>query len=128
MHLETTSLQLPHSIVKYGRAPFSYQPGEPLGNFMIFFDHATGSDHVTGSHRDDFEIAHSAYRLRKSRCFLDGKLTCTTCHNPHDVPGGEQATVHCNAVCGQCHPSLPAQPPRPRIASPATCRSAARWM
>ena len=41
-HLETTSLPLPHSIVRYGRAPFSYQPGEPLGNFMIFFDHAAG--------------------------------------------------------------------------------------
>ena len=99
-HLETTSLQLPHSIVKYGHAPFSYQPGEPLGNFMIFFDHAAGSPY-----RDDFEIAHSAYRLRKSRCFLEGKLTCTTCHDPHD----EQATTHYNAVCTQCHQSLPAQ-------------------
>ena len=42
-HLETTSLQLPHSIVKYGRGPFSYNPGEPLGNFMLFFDHAPKS-------------------------------------------------------------------------------------
>ncbi|HTB11458.1 MAG TPA: tetratricopeptide repeat protein [Bryobacteraceae bacterium] len=101
-HLETTSLQLPHSLVKYGRSPFSYQPGEPLGNFMIFFDHAAGSPY-----RDDFEIAHSAYRLRKSRCFLESKaITCTTCHNPHD----EEATAgHYNSVCAQCHQALPAQ-------------------
>ena len=30
-HLETTSSRLPNSIVRYGRSPFSYRPGEPLG-------------------------------------------------------------------------------------------------
>jgi tetratricopeptide (TPR) repeat protein len=99
-HLETTSLQLPHSIVKYGRSPFSYQPGEPLGNFEIFFDHAPGSPYT-----NDFEIAHSAYRLRKSQCFIKSKMTCVTCHNPHE----EQASSHYNEVCSQCHQTLPAQ-------------------
>lgn len=105
-HLETTSLQLPHSIMKYGRSPFSYRPGEPLGDFMLFFDHAAGSPF-----KDDFEIAHSAYRLRKSKCFLESRsaMTCTTCHNPHDIPRGKEAALHYNGVCSQCHKSLPAQ-------------------
>jgi predicted CXXCH cytochrome family protein len=104
-HLETTSLQLPHSLINLGRGPFSYQPGEPLGSFMTFFDHAKGS-----KYDGDFEIAHSAYRLRKSQCFLRsaGKLACTTCHNPHDVPRGEPAAQHYNGVCRQCHSTLAA--------------------
>ncbi len=97
-HLETTSKALPHSIVKYGREPFSYDPREPLANFMTFFDY------LPRSGRDDFEIAHSAYRLRKSKCFLESKtMTCSTCHDPHDIPRGVEATLHYNGVCAQCH-------------------------
>jgi predicted CXXCH cytochrome family protein len=104
-HLETTALPLPHSLLKIGRGPFSYNPAEPLGDFMNFFDHAPGSKYA-----DDFEIAHSAYRLRKSRCFIQsaGKMTCTTCHDPHDASRGEQAKPRYNGVCANCHASLPA--------------------
>jgi tetratricopeptide (TPR) repeat protein len=99
-HLETTSFRLPNAIRRFDRGPFSYRPGEPLGEFMIFFDHAPG----TG--RDDkYEIVNSAYRLRKSQCFLrsNGALTCLTCHNPHDIPHGPEAASRYNAVCKECH-------------------------
>ena len=99
-HLETTSLRLPASIVRFDRDPFSYKPGEPLADFMLHFDRAPAKD------RDDrFEIAGAAYRLRQSACFekSGGALLCTTCHDPHDIPHGEGASQHYTDVCRQCH-------------------------
>lgn len=97
-HLETTNIDLPHSIRRFDRKPFSYQPGQPLGNFMIAFDRPGGNN-------DRFEIAHGAYRLRESQCFLKsaGKLRCTACHDPHDIPRGPAATARYNSVCENCH-------------------------
>jgi tetratricopeptide (TPR) repeat protein len=101
-HLETTSFPLPNAIQRYDRGPFSYKSGEPMGAFILSFDHAAGKG------RDDkFELVNAAYRLRRSACFLksNGALGCTTCHNPHDVLRGEEAAQHYTARCRQCHAS-----------------------
>jgi predicted CXXCH cytochrome family protein len=101
-HLETSNQKLPHAIVRLDRAPFSYRPGQPLADFKVNFDREPGKN--TG-----FEIAHAAYRLRESQCFLksalnsNGQLRCTSCHNPHDIPRGKEAVSHYNQVCAGCH-------------------------
>lgn len=99
-HLETTSSMLPGAIRRYDRGPFSYRPGQPLGDYAFYFDHAPGR-----GRDDDVEVAHAAYRLRKSACFRMSQMTCTTCHNPHDTPRGRQAVEHYTAVCQRCHAS-----------------------
>jgi predicted CXXCH cytochrome family protein len=101
-HLETSSRLLPHSLQRMGRGPFSYIPGQPLADFRLAFDRAPGQN-------QDFEVAQHAYRLRASQCFLKtgGKLRCTTCHNPHDIPRGESAASGYNRVCQGCHTSTP---------------------
>jgi tetratricopeptide (TPR) repeat protein len=110
-HLESTSRRLPFSVRRFERDVFSFRPGEPLADYMIHFDYAPG----TG--RDDrFEIVNQAYRLRESACFQmsAGALTCTTCHNPHNVPRGSEATQHYASVCQNCHESLSARHPSSR--------------
>lgn len=99
-HLETTSFRLPSAIIRYNRGIFSYRPGEPLGDHVLHFDQPPKS-----GHDDKFEIAHAAYRLRQSACFQKSNpaLLCTTCHNPHDIPKGEEGARHYTAVCLRCH-------------------------
>jgi hypothetical protein len=79
-HLEPTSTAIPALIRRFNRGPFSFTAGEPLADFVLAFDHASGSRQA-----EKFEIVgSSAYRLRKSRCFLESKerMTCETCHDP----------------------------------------------
>jgi predicted CXXCH cytochrome family protein len=99
-HLETSSRPLPNKLPRYGHAPFSYRAGEPLADYFTFFDRSKGS-----GREDTFEIAHAAYRLRKSQCFQSSQMTCTTCHDPHQIPRGAEAVRHYNDVCRNCHAS-----------------------
>src|SRR5262249_20772422 len=105
-HLETSNQKLPHAIVRFDRAPFSYVPGQPLGAFQLAFARSPGNN-------SEFVVAGAGYRLRQSQCFLKSdsptttkKLECTTCHNPHDIPRGEEAVAHYNQVCSNCHSTV----------------------
>ena len=97
-HLQSTSLPLPHSIVRLERGVFSYRAGEPLADYALHLDHPSGS-----GYEDKFEIAHAAYRLRKSACFRKSAMTCTTCHDPHDVKRGAEAIAAASSACLSCH-------------------------
>jgi tetratricopeptide (TPR) repeat protein len=96
-HLETSSRNTPNEIRAYDRPLLSYRPGQPLGDYKYLFDREEDATD------DTFEVAHPAYRLRKSKCFLNSQMTCLTCHNPHDIPRGKEATKGYVAVCQSCH-------------------------
>ena len=110
-HLQPTSFSLPNAIKRYDRPFFSYNPAEPLSAFMLYFDKSKPEDR--------FEIASSAYRLRKSACFLRsaGKLQCTTCHNPHEA---HSTNTNYDAACRTCHATLTAST-HPQQSDCASC-------
>jgi predicted CXXCH cytochrome family protein len=102
-HLQPTSGDIPSLIRRFDRGPFSFAAGERLSDFLLVFDHAPGT-----GHDDKFEIVNSsAYRLRKSQCFLksNGAMTCTTCHDPHQASHSAEAVRHYTEACRQCHAS-----------------------
>jgi len=104
-HLETSRHE-PNERRAFDRPIFSYRPGQPMEDFKLYFEPA-GQENRAGNETDDsFEIAHAAYRLRKSACFRNSQMTCLTCHNPHDIPRGQEAVAHYTEVCLSCHHSV----------------------
>ena len=96
-HLQPSSRLAASLSRRAGRAVFSYDPRQPLGSYMTFFDRAAPAE--------SFEVNHTAYRLRQSACFRasGGRLVCTTCHDPHGPARAEAA----ERACRGCHASLP---------------------
>ena len=101
-HLETSHHE-PNEQRAFDRPIFSYRPGQPMEDFKLYFEPAGLENHASNKTDDSFEIAHAAYRLRKSACFRNSQMTCITCHDPHDIPRGQEAVAHYTEVCLSCH-------------------------
>jgi predicted CXXCH cytochrome family protein len=96
-HLSTSGSQDKNISVRFNRDIFSYRPGQPLGDYKLYFDVA-GKQNENG-----FEIADTAYRLRMSRCFKQSQMTCLTCHDPHQELHNQQTEANYVKVCKGCH-------------------------
>ncbi|MEZ5812098.1 MAG: cytochrome c3 family protein [Rhizobiaceae bacterium] len=86
---------------RFGRAAYSFRPGELLSDFSIGLD-ATERGRTRS---DRFEINHHPYRLEQSRCFIEseGKLGCLTCHDPHRKIKPAERAAHYRKACLSCH-------------------------
>ena len=92
-----------------GRPVYSFQPGEPLADYIVHFDLGNPDSEKP---LDRFEIDSAGYRLLQSDCFRlsRGAMTCTTCHDPHRKLRGKEAVSHYRERCLSCHnrPSISA--------------------
>lgn len=75
---------------------FSYQPGEPLQEYLRL-DLSAATPHNADPHS-----ANQLARLMQSRCFQRSEdLSCATCHNPHQHERGRLALFA--ERCAACH-------------------------
>ena len=87
-------------ILRSGRTPHDFQPGERLeDNWVIFVkSHGTG---VTRSGRAASQVEH----MVSSVCFKrsDGKMGCASCHDPHSIPVESGKYEFFRQRCLKCH-------------------------
>jgi predicted CXXCH cytochrome family protein len=83
-------------IDRLGRRPFDYRPGLPLTAFFAVYGRVHEKDHKAVGHVE---------QMRVSRCFRQsqGRLGCTSCHDPHQVPEPEEKTAYFREQCLACH-------------------------
>jgi tetratricopeptide (TPR) repeat protein len=89
-HLRSTA-----SIAVRGRELSQYRPGLPIDAFR--------TDYRLDVPPSQMTVVGHVEQLRLSKCFEKSEMTCVTCHNPHDMPRGDQRAAYYQAKCLSCH-------------------------
>ena len=87
-------------VYRAGRSLASFQPGDKLSDFAVYF--------VRASQTGGGQRASSQFEaLLKSACKRGAgdKLTCTTCHDAHGEPAAGERVAFYRAKCLGCHTS-----------------------
>jgi len=83
--------------VRLGKKTFDFRPGLALQDFwsIFVFKRLPGIKHTVGQ----------VEQMYQSRCFRasDGKLGCSTCHDPHRLPPAEHQVEYFRDRCLICH-------------------------
>jgi predicted CXXCH cytochrome family protein len=81
-----------------GRSLAAFVPGENLSDYVTHFVHS-GELGPNGRATSQWEALSQSECKRKS----GDRLTCTTCHDPHNSPPAEQRVSYFRSRCLTCH-------------------------
>jgi len=87
-------------VLKAGKTYRDFQPGTELDDTLSIFLVPFGRDSAP---KDDLLEHYLSMRL--SKCYLKsgGRLSCITCHNPHEQPSQVDAPAYFRQKCLSCH-------------------------
>ncbi|HAA63135.1 MAG TPA: hypothetical protein DCE39_19600 [Planctomycetaceae bacterium] len=87
-------------VLRPGKRFADFRPGEPLGKTWTVYVAESPFD---GEGRPLF-TSH-VEQMHASRCFQgsEGRMRCTTCHDPHRAPTPEERASFYKARCNGCH-------------------------
>ena len=93
---EQCHLQGDHRIERLDRDMFDYRPGQPLIEFCAVYGR---------TEQQETKFVGQVEQMKRSRCFREseGRLGCTSCHDPHQVPSPGERIVYFRQQCLACH-------------------------
>lgn len=84
------------SVDLMGRKLKDYRPGMLSKDFRVFYRLKTSDNAM--------QVVGHVEQMRLSRCHEASEtLTCTTCHDPHHKPVGEERLTYYRSRCLECH-------------------------
>lgn len=87
-------------VLRHGRSHTDFRPGQPLEDVWAVLvnerDASAGALDRAVSHVE--QMCASTCRIASN-----GRLGCTTCHDPHSVPSSESKAAYYRARCESCH-------------------------
>lgn len=97
-HMESSVNSLGTRVVRPDRAMFSFRPDQSFSGYAVQFSYE-------GTDPGRFQVVQHADLMEASRCFQQsqGKMTCTTCHDPHRKISSKQAIAYYRQRCVECH-------------------------
>lgn len=97
-------------VARRGKSALDFQPGQPLADAIVAFVKA-GPNAGGVANR----AVGQTEQMEASRCYResDGRMGCTSCHDPHSLPKPEAKVAYYRSKCLDCHADRACALPEP---------------